>query len=142
MNRISIYIFLLIIIFISASCEKEEEGPFISETDKLYIGYWKDRVQTDSTFIFERKSQLANDAYAFGILSDGTFLENKNAGFCGTPPITYAEYKGSWLELPGDTLLVETQYWGGEMSFYLIIKSVSENKLEAKIEYISLDVPE
>ncbi|MGC9343506.1 MAG: hypothetical protein ACP5E3_12450 [Bacteroidales bacterium] len=142
MKRISVYSILIVVIIIFAGCEKEEDSPFISQTDKLYIGYWKDKTTTDSTFIFERKSQLADDAYAFGILSDGTFLENKNAGWCGTPPITYAEFEGSWLELKGDTLLIETEYWGGGMSFYMIIKSVTENKLEAKIEYIRLDIPE
>lgn len=141
MNQAAFYSLLILIIIFIAGCEKEEEALFIDEADKIYIGYWRDRENTDSTFIFERKSKLAKDVYAFGILPDGTFLENKNAGFCGTPPITYAEYEGSWLELPGDTLLVETEYWGGGMSFYLIIKSVSEKLLEAKIEYIRLDLP-
>lgn len=140
MTKLLIYISPIIFMMIAASCE-EEEQPYISNEDALYIGYWKDRGSTDSTFLFERINELAKDTYAFGILSDGTFVENKNAGFCGTPPITYAEYAGSWLELSTDSLLINTKYWGGNMSFYLIIKSVSEKKLEAKIHYLELEVP-
>ena len=140
--KTSVYsILILLAIFLFTGCEKEET-PYVNENDRLYIGYWEETGRTDSTTLFKRTADLADDKYAFGIFTDGTFIENKNAGFCGTPPITYAQYDGVWLETSDDTLFVNTSYWGGEMDFNLIIKSVSYSKLEVKMENIRMDITE
>ncbi len=120
-----------------ASCEKEV-SPFIDMKDELYIGYWKQTSYTDSTQIFNRTADLANDAFGIGILADGRFLENKNSGWCGTPPIHYAKYEGTWLEQGIDTFLISIEFWSGYMKYNIIIKSVDEEKMEAKLDYLDV----
>jgi hypothetical protein len=135
MNKIFKYFFLFIISLFFLACE-EEEKPFIEMNDQLFIGYWMDAGYTDSTQLFRRKSDLAEDAYSFAILTDGTFLENKNTSCCGTPPVVYGRYEGSWLEVSQDTLLVNTEFWGGSMQFLLIIRSVDDKEMEVRMEYL------
>lgn len=130
------YLYLLALLAF-ASCEKEV-SPYIDMNDELYIGYWKQTSYTDTTQKFTRTVDLANDAFGIAILANGRFLENKNSGWCGTPPIHYAKYEGTWLENGIDTLLINTQFWGGNMKYRIIIKSVDEEKLEAKLEYLDV----
>lgn len=130
------YLYLLALLAF-ASCEKEET-PYIDRNDELYIGYWKQTSYTDTTQKFMRTVDLANDAFGIGILADGRFLENKNSGWCGTPPIHYAQYQGTWLEKGNDTLLIDTEFWGGNMKYHIIIKSVDEEIMEAKFEYLDV----
>lgn len=138
MKAITQYFLLLFFLFSAISCETEEE-PFISENDELFIGFWEYSAYTDTTQVYLRTKDLSKDKTAFAILSDGTFLENKNSGWCGTPPISYAQYVGTWLQTDGDTLLIDTQFWGGEMQYYLIIVSASKEKLEVKNENIYME---
>lgn len=138
MRKIIQYVFLALTLFPGYSCEKEEI-PFISENDELFIGFWKEMGYDNDHYLFDRTVNLANDAYAFGILSDGTFLENKNSGWCATPPISYARYVGNWLELSPDSLLISTKFWGGDIQFVLVIQSVSKGRLEARIENIFME---
>lgn len=128
------YLYLLALLAF-ASCEKEVT-PYIDMNDELYIGYWKQTSYTDTTQIFNRTVDLTGDAFGIGILADGRFLENKNSGWCGTPPIHYTQYQGTWLEQGIDTLLIDTEFWGGDMKYQIIIKSVDEEKMEAKLEYL------
>ena len=137
MNKVLKYLVLYMVSSFFFACE-EEEIPYIQKNDQLYIGYWEDSGFTDSTNIFKRKKDLAESTYAFAILADGTFLENKNSGWCGTPPINYARYEGSWLEVARDTLLISTEFWGGNMTFNLIIKYVDEETMEVVMEYLDL----
>jgi len=127
----------LILILFLVSCEKERVDIKLTSGDELFIGYWKDYDHTDSSRVLKRTASLAGDRYAFAILSDGTFLENKNAGPCATPPIYYSVFEGNWQEKQDDTLLINTQFLGGETQIQMVILNVSEYSLEVKSETIS-----
>ena len=52
----------------------------------------------------ERREELDEAFYGFIIGEDGSFTERKNTGWCGTPPITYGNFEGSWTAV-SDSLL-------------------------------------
>ena len=133
MNRRIIYLVIFLIALVCFSCE-QEELPFNIDKDKLYMGYWVNSGHTDSTKFFKRTSELETDTHAFAILRDGLFQENKNSGWCLTPPIHYKVFNGSWKEISTDTLLITNEYRGEVEEYYMILKYVSLESLEVKKE--------
>ena len=44
---------------------------------------------------------------------NGKLIKRQNIGWCGTPPITYDNYDGSWEFSSDSTLTIIYDYWGG-----------------------------
>lgn len=83
---------------------------------------------------FRSANKLDKNRYGFIIESDGTFIHRQNSGWCGTPPIAYKNYNGTWKELSKDTLEIISEFWGGLDTFKIEILSVTGTEL--KINYI------
>lgn len=109
---------------------------FTSCTEKVIIpqnsldisGYWINQDLNDTIFSFQRAAALADGQYCFGMLSDGTFIERKNAGWCGTPPIAYADYEGDW-SMQDSLIHISVPYWGGIAHYSWKIISIDDEIL-------------
>ncbi|HEY9113265.1 MAG TPA: hypothetical protein VIN10_01110 [Bacteroidales bacterium] len=127
MNKITILIVSLAL-FLSA-CKKEE---IQVDPNNLLLGIWNVSEYVENTTVYNRSSAFV-DEYGYEFKSDGTLTERQNAGWCGTPPITYADYDGTW-NVVNDTLIqITVNYWGGTMSYYLDIESVDSQNLRAAL---------
>jgi hypothetical protein len=124
MKRIALILFLLSSLFFSCTKEQIKIDP-----DNLLIGVWVFSEYKDDITIFKRDQEFTdNDCLKFN--SDGTLIERKNSGWCGTPPISYANYDGTW-SIVNDTLVqVKVGYWGGTTSYKLDIESISPTTLK------------
>jgi hypothetical protein len=124
MKRIALILFLLSSLFFSCTKEQIKIDP-----DNLLIGVWVFSEYKDDITIFKRDQEFTdNDCLKFN--SDGTLIERKNSGWCGTPPISYANYNGTW-SIVNDTLVqVKVGYWGGTTSYKLDIESISPTTLK------------
>lgn len=78
--------------------------------------------------IFERSDKLAADQYCFGFKRDGGFVEQKNAGWCGTPPIAYGQYEGSW-SIQDSIVSVTVPFWGGMSHYSWKVTEVGNDRL-------------
>ena len=131
MKRLALLSVFLVFLFIS--CTKEE---IKIDQDNLLIGIWIYSNFQDNTAIYTRDQEFTdNHCYKFN--SDGTLNERKNSGWCGTPPISYADYTGSWSVLNDTLIQIKVGYWGGTMSYKLDIESVSTDSL--KVQYFPVD---
>ena len=85
------------------SCTKTNDG---------ILGTWVlDRYENDAGVYFASKEFDENKSgYIFR--ADGTLTVRQNAGDCGTPPITYGNFSGTWQKGQNDTILIELEYWG------------------------------
>jgi hypothetical protein len=123
-KNLSLYIFFLSLFLYS--CSKDE---IKIEPDNLLIGIWNYSDYQDNASIFTRSQEFVdNHCYRFN--PDGTFLERKNAGWCGTPPISYADYPGTWNVLNDTLIQINVGYWGGSTSYRLDIESISSKSLK------------
>ncbi len=127
-------LFLFIFLF-TLSCEKYPLGEGEKEGYRNYYGYWVSEAWTDSSQIFREALNLNEETYGFGILPGGKFVEKKNIGFCGTPPVVYGLYEGRWEENPEGNLFIETQFWGGEQSFEIKILNYYPRRMEVMFIY-------
>lgn len=125
----------MLIIGLITGCEKKSEI-LISDSDKL-TGNWSNPVFEDTLWRYERVSELQANEYSFAFKPDQTFVERKNAGWCGTPPISYANYNGTWSR-NGSEIKIKVGYWGGTADYQWKVISVDNKFLRvyrAKEEY-------
>ncbi|MCF8372673.1 MAG: hypothetical protein K9H64_13670 [Bacteroidales bacterium] len=118
-------LFLLSFLLLLA-CEKSNE-PIINDSD-LVIGNWINPIVVDTIWKYERADSLKNDGYGFSIQTGQLFVERKNAGWCGTPPISYANFDGTWAK-EDSTINISVAYWGGMADYQWKIISVDNNNL-------------
>ena len=127
-------IFLMVMVLL-LSCEKE-----FLELDALganagIVGTWVEEGYRGDTTLLKRAGELDELKYGFTLNEDGTFIERKNSGWCGTPPIFYANYEGSWETVSDSLLNITVGYWGGMMTYQIRIVSMFGEDLAIKYLY-------
>ena len=127
-------VFLLVLVLM-ISCEKElMEADALGENAGI-VGTWIEHDYLDDVLKLNRADKLDPSKYGFSINDDGTFIENKNSGWCGTPPIAYGSFDGTW-EAKSDSLLeVTVGYWGGIMTYQIRIVSLDSENLSIRYLY-------
>jgi hypothetical protein len=127
-------LFLIVVVLLTA-CEKDMMEPAALGPNVGIIGTWVEDQSRGDTLQLQRSGKLDQDKYGFKLDENGTFLERKNAGWCGTAPITYDTFEGSW-EVVSDSLLdITVGYWGGVMTYQIRIISVDDEELVIKYLY-------
>lgn len=86
----------------------------------------------DTVFTVDRSYSLIDNAYGFAFKSDGVFVERKNAGWCGTPPITYADFEGTWTVVDSK-IIITVAYWGGTADYQWKIISIDSKELKIAV---------
>jgi hypothetical protein len=79
--------------------------------------------------VYTRSQEFAS-TFCYRFNSDGTLIERKNSGWCGTPPISYADYSGNWTILNDTLIQISVGYWGGSEKYNLDIESISSDSLQ------------
>jgi hypothetical protein len=94
----------LLFSFFLISCEKEQEL-FIQNSNEI-MGSWTNQVVNDTIMEFSKAASLKDNEYGFEFKPDQVFIERKNSGWCGTPPIACADFEGTWQQQ--DSILIIT----------------------------------
>lgn len=94
MMKTSIRIVLFLSLVICFSCNDDNDGITIDESDQL-IGSWINPISTDAELKFTRASALKKNTYGISFLQQSVCVE-RSSGWCGTPPITFFDYEGTW----------------------------------------------
>ena len=132
---------LLLFAFTIIACEKNTENSAPSN-DHL-IGSWFNPQYNDSIVTYERSEGLVENDFGFSFNEDNTFIERKNAGWCGTPPISYADYDGTWTKK--DSIIeINVGYWGGTSDYTWKMVLVDETTLKIirqKEDYLMENLP-
>ena len=126
---------LLLLLVSLFACEKD-----LMEADALganagIVGTWVEEGYKEDVLILDRVTDLDPARYGFTIHGDGTFIEHKNAGWCGTPPIAYDQFEGTWTAVSDSLLSIEVGYWGGIITYQMRIVSLDFEKLAIRYFY-------
>jgi hypothetical protein len=122
---------VLLMMFLAAAgfaCTKEQAE---IDPESALAGIWVLSGYEDDIIVFNREEELA-DNVCYNFIPDGTLIERKNSGWCGTPPISYADYKGSWYAINDTLVRINGSYWGGKMTYNIDIESVSPTRLRIR----------
>ena len=122
---------LILSIFLVWSCRENQA----IDPNNPILGTWiyKDYEQinpNEYATVYERKAQLEGCG---GIVfkTANQLIERKNAGWCGTPPISYGDYDGRWY-LNDKKITTESDGWNGKVTTRYEIISVDSNTLKLK----------
>jgi len=118
---------IIFLSFLISGCSKENIS---IDPDNFLIGIWNYSDYQNNTTIFTRNNEFINN-HCYQFNSDGTLTERKNSGWCGTPPISYADYSGTWTFLNDTLIHINVGYWGGTTSYKLNIEAVDSKSLKA-----------
>jgi hypothetical protein len=126
---------LLFIPIFFLACEKDTlEVEALGENTSI-IGTWVEQgeasliVEEDGMMRFTRSEDLDPDHYGFIFQNNGSFTERKNSGWCGTPPIAYDNFEGTWEPLSDTLLDITVAYWGGTLTYQMHIVSLEGDVL-------------
>ena len=132
MDTIKKYSLLVLLALFFISCKKENQNLSVKTVNDSIIGTWTNPQQSDSIVSFQRVDGLVHDNYGISILKDGKVIERKNAGWCGTPPVAYANFNGSW-SMHDSIFEATVEYWGGTVDYKWKIVNVNNQSLKAII---------
>ncbi|MDF1575973.1 MAG: hypothetical protein P1P86_12370 [Bacteroidales bacterium] len=127
-------IFLCIVVLL-VSCEKDLPGLDALGANSYIVGTWVEVEYQGDTLLLHRSGAFEKDKYGFTLNEDGTFIERKNAGWCGTPPISYDNFDGTWEAVSDSLLDITVAYWGGMMTYQIRIVSLDADELAIKYLY-------
>jgi hypothetical protein len=102
---------LLALCFLLFSCLEQETLNL--ESGEFPLGTWSNIQYQESGFTMDRSSAIPANTYGYVFQKNGKLIHRANSGFCGTPPIITADYKGTW-KVKGDVLELKVKFSGGE----------------------------
>ena len=73
---------------------------------------------------------MDSNKYGFVFFEDGTFIERRSVGWCGTPPLVYSNSIYKWK--PAGENLINVK-WGEPDYLHIEIISINKKELKAKI---------
>ena len=112
------------------ACEKNED-PNIPISDEL-IGYWVNPSYNNDTIVYQRANELNENKHGLAFMANENFVERNIVGWCGTPPVTYANYEGSWTQ-SNAIIDIDVAYWGGKADYQWELISIENNRLKIHI---------
>lgn len=115
------------------SCK--QNGSTIDPENPL-IGIWvyRDYQQISNTeyaIVYERKSKFDENNSGIFFKANNKLIERKNSGWCGTPPISYGEYNGSY-SLEDKKIIADSDGWNGRTIQKYEIISIDDKLLKIK----------
>lgn len=84
---------LALVLVSTTGCSQEEITP-IDESNKL-LGHWINPVYAGTEIQLTRANSLKSNEYGISFLAESQCVE-RSSGWCGTPPLVYSDFKGSW----------------------------------------------
>jgi len=131
MKQLVFFIAVLLLV----SCEKDSMELDALGSNAGIVGTWVEDGQKGDTLLLQRSGAFDKEKYGFTINDDGSFIERKNSGWCGTPPIAYDNFEGSWEAVSDSLLDITVAYWGGMMTYQMRIVSLDPEELAIRYLY-------
>lgn len=134
MKKLIYLLSFLSILFIG--CNNNDS--IVIDDENLLLGSWSYPEYSENKITYSRVMTTIQNEYTCTFQNDGTLTEHKNSSWCGTPPISYGNFTGSWNYENKDIINLKSKYWGGVFDVKWEIISLTENKLTVLINYSNL----
>lgn len=118
---------LFLLLVTTIGCSQENEAITINESDKL-IGHWINPIYTGSELKLSRANSLKNDEYGLSFLEKSLCVE-RSSGWCGTPPLTFSDFKGTWTRTDSNLIITIDNGLNGTQNIKWVIKTLDDNYL-------------
>ena len=106
-------LFLVFVLGLFLSCEKDSNN---ATSNPTIIGTWISPSYDGNLIILNKSNNLKDNDYGIEFRKDASLVERKNSGWCGTPPISYSDFNGTW-HTNDSLILISVDYWGGQTEY-------------------------
>lgn len=121
------------LIFLLTSCDDSDDKILPIDPDNLLIGHWSYRQSTEGNqSTYQRVDQFIEDEYGFLLDHNNQFIERRNAGWCGTPPMVLENFEGTW-EQEENRINISVDNWNGEAHYTWEVIELNEDQLVIKL---------
>jgi hypothetical protein len=98
-------------------------------------GFWVmdkgETINNEVIYSFHRASTFEQNKPGYAFKPDCLLISRQNAGWCGTPPISYVETQGGWSK-DKNRITLNGIFWGGKFVTEFEINKLDGNQLEVK----------
>jgi len=102
-------------------------------SEKNILGHWSyESTNKEEVKTYKSRNSFPRTKGGIAFLEDGKLIVRQNAGWCGTPPISYRNFDGNWKWINENTIALEYAFWGGTINEEWEIVSVDKNVLNIK----------
>ena len=124
----------LLAVFFCVSCSSSDPA---SPQAPAFSGAWGlDSIGPESDIrVYSKLDALAGDQVGYMFGSGGTLMV-RSAGWCGTPPLSYSNFEGTWIEEQRNNLVLTYSQWDGMHEFRLVILSLSEDEMRCRVDVV------
>lgn len=132
-----IKILIPVLIYLFTSCESTNIDKDQSFPLPELSGSWYYNEYSGSSIVYHKNKAFEEDKYSITFNNDYTLTEHKNIGWCGTPPVVYGDYNGTWT-YNEEFIEIYGTFWGGDLYQQWQIVELTENRLEVNIVFDTL----
>jgi len=125
-----IYNYLLILLMLPLT------SAFDTANDKELGTLFKKWVFVDSNeegILYESGAQFKEDKSGMEFMKDGTMVVRQNGGWCGTPPIAYENFTGTWRAISKTEFALSYKFWGGTIKSTMTVVKLNKKELVVKL---------
>ena len=115
-------IYLLIsagILCLFSSATLHREKPADPKISTQLIGTWiplDSAMEDDGTVTYSKTKAFSKDKPGISFKAHEKLTKRQNVHWCGTPPVSYDNFKGKWKQTSDSTITIFYKYWNGEAS--------------------------
>lgn len=118
---------LFLLLVTTIGCEDNNETIPINESNKL-LGHWINPVYTGSELQLSRAGSLKSDDYGLSFLEKTQCVE-RSSGWCGTPPLSFMDFKGTWTRTDSVLIITINNGLSGTQNIKWVIKTLDKKNL-------------
>jgi hypothetical protein len=118
---------LFLLLVTTIGCEDNNETIPINESNKL-LGHWINPVYTGSELQLSRASSLKTDQYGLSFIEKTQCVE-RSSGWCGTPPLSFMDFKGTWTRTDSVLIITIDNGFSGTQNIKWVIKTLDNKTL-------------
>lgn len=124
MKRVHILFLFCLLILTSFQLERHHH-----DWENKLIGIWQYRSEEENKIKLIQLNQWDNSSGGMQFLQNGKLIVRQNSGWCGTPPISYTNYAGTWKKNGDTTIELIYPFWGGTVVEQWKIQEISDSVL-------------
>jgi hypothetical protein len=105
---------------------------FAPYKNEALIGSWVYSHQENDMVFYKKKNHPGKHKPGIEFKNDGKIINRKNGSWCGTGPVKYTDYEGTWEKRTDSTVTLIYQYNGQMCQEEWQVSSLKKGKMAIK----------
>jgi hypothetical protein len=117
---------LLLLLFVLIAASRDEKA--IAKKHLIGIWLFEENTSSENSASLTKSKKFKEEEPGIQLKKNGKLVKRQNSGKCATPPISYANYEGTWAMTGNSTLTVKYELFDGTIEEDWKIIETNKNK--------------